>query len=231
MGTEVDVVERAEDEIPSSDNTPGPHIRIRVIDNGTGMDQETQKRIFEPFFTTKEVGKGTGLGLSTVFGTVRQHRGWIECESEAGAGSTFLINLPIATREEGEEEQVEVESIPRGTETILIIEDEKMVRRSTMLLLERCGYTVLWGADGLEGLEVFQRRRDEIALVLLDLSMPRMSGQEVLEQLQRIESGVKVIIFTGYAARKDQFKGAVDLIQKPFAIETLTRKIRAALDH
>ena len=159
---ELDATEiSAEDVYPET--APGPYLLVRVRDNGDGMDEETRKRIFEPFFTTKSVDRGTGLGLSTAFGIVRDHKGWIECDSEPRSGTRFSIYLPVATRAVPEPEPQQPESV-RGTETILVIDDEEMVRNTAQQMLELRGYTALVAADGQEGLDVFEREGDAIDL-------------------------------------------------------------------
>ena len=228
--TQIESVELGEGQVGFPGVAPGAYVRIRVTDNGAGMDGDTRQRVFEPFFTTKEQGKGTGLGLSTVFGIVRQHRGWIECDSSEGQGSTFAVYLPALASPQGRAVQSGKEPVPGGTETLLVIEDEEMVRRSVAALLERWGYVVLTAADGREGLEVFQHQREEISLVLLDLSMPRMSGQEVLAELRTVAPELKVMVMTGYSASDELLTGAADIVEKPIAATILARKVRDVLD-
>jgi signal transduction histidine kinase len=209
---------------------PGSYIRVRVSDNGVGMEEETRKRIFEPFFTTKDPEKGTGLGLSTVFGIAKQHDGWIECESEWGAGTAFSIFLPVAEGEGVCQEEVKGEELPQGTETILIIDDEETVRKATRHTLKQLGYSILEAEDGPEGLEILHREQDRIHLILLDLSMPKMSGQEVLDELRAIHARVKVILFSGHVTREDDFEEVDGILQKPLLLEVLAGKIREVLD-
>jgi two-component system cell cycle sensor histidine kinase/response regulator CckA len=207
----------------------GSYVRLRVSDDGVGMDEETRKRIFEPFFTTKDVDKGTGLGLSTAFGIIQQHRGWIECESEPGVGTTFSVYLPATDREWAAAESVEELETSPGTETILLIDDEEDVRRTVSPMLRRCGYAVLEAVDDLDGLEVFKRERENIDLVLLDLSMPRMSGREVLAELQSLDPEVKVALFTGHEVQKEEFAGLADIVHKPVLFDDLARTLRQIL--
>ena len=209
---------------------PGAYVRIRVQDSGRGIDPEIRERVFEPFFTTKEVGAGTGLGLSMVYGIVHQHGGAIDCASEPEAGSTFSVYLPVMVREEKVYSEADAAPVERGAETILVIDDEEVVRRSARLMLEKFGYTVLQAAEGLEGLEVLQREGEQIDLVLLDLSMPRMSGQETLEKIRALRSDLKVVLFTGYASEEGEFEGVDGIAQKPFSGRDLVRLIRRALD-
>ena len=226
----IDVTSSEEEKVAPIEAFSGPYARIRFTDNGVGMDEKTRGRVFDPFFTTKEIGKGTGLGLSTAYAIVREHLGWIKQESHLGVGSVFSIHLPssvpvvIPQTTEGER------PVARGTETLLVVDDEAMIRTLLAAQLSRLGYTVLVGSDGEAGLEVFQRHVDEISLVLLDLSMPNMSGREVLPVLRSLNPQVRVIIFTGYAADSAQFPDAQAVIQKPFSKEALADKVREVLD-
>jgi signal transduction histidine kinase len=207
----------------------GLYARLSVSDNGIGMDQEIKEKIFDPFFTTKEIDRGTGLGLSTVFGIVRDHGGWIECDSEPGIGARFNVFLPAAPAQT-ERRAVSREAETTGTETILIIEDEEMIRYTAQRMLEAKGYTTLTAADGDQGLEVFDRERQYIDLVLLDHSLPGKSGRQVLKQLKQRDARTKIIIFTGLGGDKDDFEGADELIHKPVSMITLMSKIRGVLD-
>ena len=208
----------------------GSYVRLRVEDNGEGMDAETRARIFEPFFTTKEVDVGTGLGLSTAYGIVRQHGGWIECDSESSAGSVFSIFLPLWTGTANGKGATKEARELEGDETILVIEDEEVVRRTTILVLERYGYAALAAADGVEGLDVLQREGEGIDLVLLDLSMPRLSGSEVLAEIRALRPELKVVLCTGYTSSEWDFEGIAGVVQKPFKGEDLARAVRSALD-
>jgi signal transduction histidine kinase/CheY-like chemotaxis protein len=174
-------------------SSPDQGITIRVSDNGVGMDEEVQRQVFEPFFTTKDVDKGTGLGLATAFGIVQNHDGSIECESTIGVGTTFTVHLPTAESDVVPEAEGVVEEIPRGTETLLLIDDEEVTRKSLSAYLSGQGYRILLGKDGRDGLNVYEQHEKEIALVLLDLSMPQMTGQEVLRALRDLNPNQKVI--------------------------------------
>jgi len=214
-----------------ADLPPGPYLLLQVSDNGVGMDAVTQARIFEPFFTTKPVGKGTGLGLATVYAIVREHRGRILCESRAGEGTTFSVLLPaLGAPAPAETPAPESVPLPRGTETLLLIDDEKLVRRTLGQSLERAGYRVLEAEKGEEGLEILRREGRQVALVVLDLSMPGMSGAEVLEHLGRFEARPKVVLLTGYAADPAQYTTADEVLQKPLKLADLVRRVRQLLD-
>jgi len=217
--------------IANSERHAGSWARIRIEDNGIGIDEETQERIFEPFFTTKEVGEGTGLGLSTAFAIVRQHDGWIECESNHEGGTVFSVHLPIAKQESTSKAVRAEEAVgKKSAETILIIDDEEIVREVLASQLSRSGYRLLFGTNGKDGLEVFRQERDEISLILLDISMPDMSGREMLPIVRGLSPEVKVIILTGFAADETRFPGAQAVIQKPFKREELLVRIREVLD-
>ena len=204
-------------------------LTILVIDNGSGMEKDVQGQIFEPFFTTKEVDKGTGLGLATAFGIVQLHNGSIECNSTSGVGTTFSVHLAGVDGETKPELKPIEEQAPGGTETLLLVDDEEVVRKSLAAYLSGQGYRVLLGKDGREGLSTYERHQDEIALVLLDLSMPQMSGQEVLKALRDLKPDLKVIIFTGYSVSAEQIEGSLPVIIKPVNGRTVARRVREVL--
>jgi len=223
---------------------PGKYVRINVSDTGGGMSRETQARIFEPFFTTKEVGKGTGLGLSTVYGIVKQHDGFINVYSELGHGTTFKIFLPV-TESADESEIPLVESVSAGgTETILLAEDEEALRDVTRDMLEGLGYTVLAAKNGEEAVQVYEKNRERIDLLLLDVMMPVMNGTQAYERICRSGGDIPLIFMTGYSFEivQSQFvrqnrlieeSGAM-IIQKPYTSEDLakiTRQILARRKH
>ncbi len=216
--------------------SPGPHVRLTVSDTGLGMDPATQARIFEPFFTTKEEGKGTGLGLATVFGIVEQSGGTIAVTSQPGKGSTFTLSFPIAS---GQPSAQVVALAPehgtlRGTETILVVEDEARVRLLTRAILTRYGYTVLEAQNGDEALRLCEQHARPIDLLLTDVVMPRMGGLQLSERLRASLPGLKVIFMSGYSddavLRHGLRSKTLAVIQKPITPEPLARKIRAVLD-
>ncbi|MFT5375921.1 MAG: PAS domain S-box-containing protein [Candidatus Latescibacterota bacterium] len=208
----------------------GDYICIEVKDNGIGMDAETQSRVFEPFFTTKEVGEGTGLGLATVFGIIQQHAGWIQCRSEIGLGTTFAVYLPVTEEVVTAPSPIEAQDLARGDETIFVVEDEESIRQAIRFMLEKQGYTVLMAEDGQQGLELFEQHRDRINLALLDLSLPRISGQELLVQLRGLSPSIRVLIMTGLRVDIADYEGAWGLVEKPFEMEDLLQVVRSALD-
>jgi PAS domain S-box-containing protein len=216
------------------DAKPGYYIIISVTDTGIGMDQATQARIFDPFFTTKELGKGTGLGLAMVYGIVRNHDGFINVYSELGHGSTFKVYLPVRTA--GEESAVieRATKLRGGNETVLVIDDEPHVRRLASQVLRTLGYQVLVAEDGQHGVEVFRQHDHDIALVILDLTMPRMGGLETFRSLKAINPDVKVILSSGYTqegkAAKLLTEGVQAFVQKPYQMQELATTVRKILD-
>ena len=213
---------------------PGRYALLTYSDTGTGMEENTRQRIFEPFFTTKEVGKGTGLGLSIVYGIIKQHKGYIYCYSELGRGTTFRIYLPIInahTVKTGGESNV---PLPTGTETILLAEDDELVRNLIRALLEKFGYRVINASNGEEAVSLYAEHQDEISLVLLDVIMPRMNGREAYRQIQQLTNGIKVIFTSGYTAdlfRKEEiYDTETAFLSKPLSPKELLVTIRKLLD-
>lgn len=211
---------------------PGDYVRITVADNGMGMDAKTKERIFDPFFTTKTMGRGTGLGLATVYGIIKGHGGTIQVESEPGHGTTFHIYLP-ASKLEAVKEKTTVGKIPRGTETILLVDDEKMVLDVNQKLLESIGYRVYSAGNGQEAIAIYMEKGKEIDLVILDMVMSGMSGGETFDRLHEIDSEVKVLLSSGYSvdgeARQILARGCRGFIQKPFQLREFAKAIRDIL--
>jgi len=213
---------------------PGRYVMITVTDTGVGMDAEVRSHIFEPFFTTKEAGKGTGLGLATVYGVVKQSGGYIWVYSEAGKGASFKILLPCV-----DESAVEVklgsdrEESPRGSETILLVEDESSLRKLVSQLLRTWGYTVLEASHGEEAINMARIHPGPIDLLLTDVVMPAMSGRELAKRLVPLRDGIKILYMSGYTDDTILQHGVLDpgtaLLQKPFSQETLSRKVHEAL--
>lgn len=214
---------------------PGEYVLLEVSDTGQGMKKEVVDRIFEPFFSTKRVGEGTGLGLAMVYGIVKGHGGFITCYSTPGVGTTFRIYLPAAVRiEEQSEVAVEEPKPTFGTETVLLVDDEESIRQLGTRILKQAGYTVHTAENGKQALEVYERLRDEIALVVMDMIMPEMGGKECLEHLVARDPDVKVVIASGFSVEgvtKETVKGrARAFVTKPFRMKQLQEAVRQVLD-
>src|SRR6266850_2326211 len=215
--------------------TPGSYVMLAVSDTGMGMDAETQKHIFEPFFTTKELGKGTGLGLSMVYGIVKQSGGNIWVYSELGKGTTFKVYLPQVAAQIPEPAEKVVEVAPRGgSETILLVEDEEVVRGLACRILEQAGYSVVEASKGDEALRFCEERAAEVDLLLTDVVMPEMSGKELADRLKSQNPELKMVFMSGYTDESIVHHGVLDssveFIQKPFTPASLIRKVRDVLD-
>ncbi len=211
---------------------PGEYAVISVSDTGTGIDKDLEK-IFEPFYSTKGVGEGTGLGLSIVYGIIKQHNGSITVGSEPGKGTTFTIYLPLIAGHVREEKLRTPALLAAGAKTVLVAEDEAIVRCFMKRMLEKEGYKVIVAEDGEEAVARF-RAHDDISLVLSDVVMPGKNGKEVLDEIRKLKPGIKVVFVSGYAAEVIQDKGLLDegteLIRKPFDKNVLLRKVREILD-
>ncbi|MDQ1238847.1 MAG: hypothetical protein QG577_1032, partial [Thermodesulfobacteriota bacterium] len=199
-----------------------------------GMDQQTVERMFDPFFSTKEVGKGTGLGLATVYGIVKEHKGHITCSSEPGLGTVFKIYFPaIETKERAETVADETEP-PRGTETILLVEDEEPLRDLGKDILASFGYRVLEAADGKQALNIYREQGEKISLVMLDLNMPEMDGEHCMTEILKLNPKERVVVVTGFP--EHVIKGSVverkaaGLVAKPYDVRKLLQKVRDVLD-
>ncbi|MFC1528687.1 response regulator [Candidatus Latescibacterota bacterium] len=212
----------------------GDFVRVSVSDTGCGMDRETQNRVFEPFFTTKEEGKGTGLGLATADSTVKEFGGWFELESKPGKGSTFTFYLPVTTLKRKGAPHRDTKDLPCGTEVVLFVDDDEIIRSLGTLMLERQGYTVYTAANGGECIECFMKERNNINLLVLDLGLPDIQGLEVLEKVRHIKPDIPVIIFTGHDLKNEREVFAElradDYILKPFDVTDLVVAVRNVLN-
>jgi two-component system, cell cycle sensor histidine kinase and response regulator CckA len=214
---------------------PGKYVMLTVEDTGCGMDPKTQSRIFDPFFTTKEVGKGTGLGLATVYGIVKQTRGYIWVYSEVGQGTVFKIYLPRIERSlQPVEQKIPDLPVVKGWETILFAEDSESLREMTREYLQSVGYTVLAAASGKEALQRAEDFGGTIHLLLTDVVMPELNGPELAEQIASLRPGIKIIFTSGYASETIARRGALDpavaFIPKPYRPKALARRIREVLN-
>ncbi len=213
----------------------GDHVFLSVTDSGCGMTPEIMQKIFEPFFTTKEQGKGTGLGLATSYGIIQQHGGWLECESSPGRGSTFRMFLPRDEEPAPEEAEVVAKPIQRGTETIMLVDDEPVVRMVAETLLKQHGYKTVCASDGQEAIDLYRENRDAVRLILMDMTMPRMSGDEAFRQLRALDEHVPVLICSGYVVDLGEFATEDGhkpngFVQKPYNLTDLLATVRAVLD-
>lgn len=216
--------------------TEGKFAVMTVSDSGMGMDKETRKRIFEPFFTTKEVGKGTGLGLAMVYGTIKQHDGYINVYSELEKGTTFRIYLPViaATAVSKDKKAPEAELPEKGGETILLAEDDKQLREFFTLVLKNFGYTAIVANDGEDAVKKFMENKDKVQLLLFDLVMPKKSGKEAYDEIRAMKPDVKIIFSSGYAPdiilQEGLIEDGLSIISKPVSPVDLLRKIRSVLN-
>lgn len=214
---------------------PGEYVKITFADTGSGMDPKILDFIFEPFFTTKGVGQGTGLGLSTVYGVVKQNKGFIEVSSEPDGGTTFRIYLP---KYQGENEQISNEewqpSMLHGNETILLVEDESTILEMTAMMLEGMGHTVVTAGGPSEAIRLVEENPNGIQLLITDVVMPEMNGKDLATEILSRVPGLKCLFMSGYSAdalsRRSKLDSEVHFIQKPFTLDDLMPKVRAALD-
>ena len=217
------------------DCVPGTYVRLTVADNGSGMDEETLKHVFEPFFTTKGLGRGTGLGLATIYGIVKQNKGFISLYSEPEIGTTFNIFIPVHRGEVVQEQVEATDLIPQGRgESVLMVEDDPTLMEIGRMMLERLGYEVLSADTPGEAIQLTRERSGEIHLFLSDVVMPEMNGRELIDRLLAIRPGVKYLFMSGYTADVVIHRGVLDdginFIQKPFSVKDIAVKVREVLD-
>ncbi len=214
---------------------PGDYTLITVTDSGIGVDKSARERIFEPFFTTKETGRGTGLGLSIVYGIIKQHEGFINVYSELGKGTTFKIYLPLIISEVEKTKPAESAVLRRGTETVLLAEDDEAVKKIIRTMLEGFGYKVIEAADGEDAVNKFIENRDNIKLLILDVVMPKKNGKEVYEEIRKAMPDIKALFMSGYTAdivhKKGILEEGLEFIVKPLSPNALLRKVRKILDN
>jgi CheY-like chemotaxis protein len=207
--------------------------KISIADTGTGIDKRPLESIFEPFYTTKEVCKGTGLGLTIVYGIIKQHNGSVHVGSEPGKGTTFNIYLPLIKGQAVNEDAKMYTPLVCGKETLLIAEDEEIIRVFIKRTLEKAGYRVIVACNGEEAAARF-KEHDDISLVLSDVVMPRKNGKEMLDEIRKVKPGIKVLFISGYAADVLQEKGIfvknTEFMTKPFRKDDLLQKVREVLE-
>jgi len=229
---EREVVPKGEGSVPGI--VPGAYVVLTVRDTGVGMSPEVRERVFEPFYTTKDPGQGTGLGLATVYGIVKQSGGEIRVDSTAGLGTVFDIYLPRADEEPPEEQAAAAPSELRGSETLLLVEDERSVRELATRVLTEAGYHVIPASNGIEALAAVERHRGAIHLVVSDVVMPQMGGKELSDRLSSRAHATRVLFMSGYTddaiARHGVLEEGTHLLSKPFTGATLLRKVRQVLD-
>ncbi|MBS3759706.1 MAG: PAS domain S-box protein, partial [Desulfobacterales bacterium] len=227
------ILKQASDELPGAE--PGPYVRLKVSDTGCGMDEETVKQIFDPFFTTKEIGKGTGLGLASVYGIVKSHGGYIQCSSRKNQGTSFKIYLPAVSQTKSETKASLKAAKPKGgTETLLLVDDELPIREAASEILEHFGYQVWCAEDAERAIDLYKAHGDSIDMVILDLSMPGIGGNQCLQEILKLDPSAKILISSGYAAdglaKQALASGACGFIGKPYQTTELAEKIRTLLD-
>jgi CheY-like chemotaxis protein len=213
---------------------PGRYVVFSVSDTGQGMSADAQRHVYEPFFTTKGLGKGTGLGLSLAYGVLQQHKGAIQFHSRPGEGTTFDVYVPCGSQAPETAAAAPRQQAPRGKETILVAEDEPLVRDLAVRVLRHSGYTVLTAADGAEALRAFQEHCRDISLVILDAVLPKLSGREVCARIKTGRPDAKVLFASGYDPETAQSDFIAEqrlrLIEKPFTADALLRAVREVLD-
>lgn len=214
--------------------TPGEYVLLSVADTGHGIDKSVMEHIFEPFYTTKEKGKGTGLGLSIVYGIIKNHGGHIICYSEAGKGTVFKLYFPVLAESNFEQETdvIDDAELRRGNETILLVDDEEIIRNNGKNMLARFGYKVITAEDGEQAVKLYEAEKDHIDLIILDLGMPGMGGHKCMEELLRINPEAKVIVCSGYLAGKvkESLASDIEFIAKPYRIKDMIKKVGKVLD-
>ena len=212
---------------------PGKYVKLSLTDTGLGMDKATQERMFDPFFTTREMGRGTGLGLASVYGIIKGHGGFIDVSSKKGEGSTFNIYLPASESDAGDQKSDFSEDVRHGHETLLLVDDEEMIIEVEKKLMTALGYTVLTAKGGKKAVEIFEKNRDKIDLIILDMIMPGMGGGETYDRFKKINPDIRIILSSGYSindqAREILRRGCDGFIQKPFDMRLLSHKLREVL--
>jgi CheY-like chemotaxis protein len=214
--------------------TPGQYVMLAVSDDGCGMDKETLENLFEPFFTTKEVGEGTGLGLAMTYGIVKQNDGFINVCSEPGQGTTFRLYLPRSKETDEGIGESATKTIPKGNETILLVEDEESILRLGKAILDKFGYHVLTACKPGQAVSMAEQYGDPIHLLLTDVVMPEMNGKELKARIAKLRPNIKALFMSGYTGNVIVHHGILEdnvhFLQKPFSVDSLAGKVREVLD-
>jgi nitrogen-specific signal transduction histidine kinase len=222
-----------EDDVSPYDVEPGGFVKISITDSGIGMDAATPQRIFDPFFTTKEKDRGTGLGLASAYGIINNHGGIIKVFSELGEGTTFNLYLP-ATDKVISKHRGSHDKLRKGSEVLLLVDDEEMILEIGKDMLEKLGYRIIVAKNGMQALEIYEREQNEIDMVILDMIMPDMSGSETYGRLKKINPAIRTLLSSGYSldgkAQAILNSGCNGFIQKPFNLTNLSQKVRKILD-
>jgi len=233
LSIETENVTLGEHIVKPYDLEPGNYVKISVNDTGVGMDEATKRRIFEPFFTTRGLERGTGLGLASAYGIIKGHGGFINVHSKKGEGTTMTIYLPASEKEVVKEEELP-EEIVRGTETVLLVDDEDMILDVGEVVLKQLGYKVLIARGGREAMELYKKKQDKIAMVVLDMIMPEMGGGETYDRMREINPDIKVLLSSGYSiegqGEEILERGCDGFLQKPYNMKQISHKIRQILD-
>jgi CheY-like chemotaxis protein len=212
----------------------GRYVKLSVMDTGIGMDERTRERLFEPFFTTKEMGKGTGLGLATTYGLMKQHNGVVDVESAPGSGTSFHLYFPFLKAPNHGKTGPAGPAVQGGTETVLVAEDDEVLRNLTRSVLMEFGYTVIEARDGEEAVRLFRENADSVGLLLFDVIMPKKNGKDAYETIRALRPEVRVIFISGYSADIISSEGipnkGIEVITKPLSPVELLQKIRQVLD-
>ncbi len=212
---------------------PGRYVSVSVTDTGCGMDEAVMQKIFDPFYTTKKPGAGTGLGLSSVYGIVRNHGGFVSVDSAEGEGTSILFFLPVSDKTVAARETASSRETVKGSETILVVDDEEMVVRACQRVLKHLNYKVIPARSGEEAVEIYKDQRGQIDLVILDILMPEMGGGDTYDALKTVDPEVKVLLSSGFSldsqAKEILARGCRGFIQKPYDLEEISRKIREIL--
>jgi len=229
--TQNSVIERPQ--VEESGLKEGRYVKVSVRDIGSGMDREVMERVFEPFFTTKTKGRGTGLGLASAYGIIKNHGGEIVVKSKKGTGTIFDVYLPVSDKTILEEE-IKPEKIIAGFETVLVVDDEEAITEISTELIECLGYRTMSAGSGSEALEIYEKRMEDIDMLIIDLIMPEMGGGELYDRLKKLNPEVKVLLSSGYSVEGEASKilerGCCGFIQKPFGLKEISRKLREVLD-